>query len=76
MPFKFSFCGKAEKEFFHVLDYSHKNLLNVPTEIYEHAQTLEDLYLDANQLKDLPKVCYIARVLTCFSRSYRWDYPK
>lgn len=56
MPFKFKFCGKAEKEFFHVLDYSHKNLLNVPTEIYEHAQTLEDLYLDANQLKDLPKV--------------------
>ena len=56
MPFKFRFCGKAEKELFHVLDYSHKNLLNVPTEIYEHAQALEDLYLDANQLKDLPKV--------------------
>lgn len=58
MPFKFCFGGKIEKELYHVLDYSHKNLLNVPTEIYEHAQTLEDLYLDANQLKDLPKALF------------------
>lgn len=56
MPFKFRFCGKAEKETYRVLDYAHNNLLNVPTDIYEHAQSLEELYLDANQLKDLPKV--------------------
>ena len=56
MPFKFLFCGKAEKETSNILDYSHKNLMNVPTDIYDHAHTLEELYLDANQLKDLPKV--------------------
>ena len=58
MPFNLCFCGKAEKETYRVLDYSHGNLINVPTDIYDHAPTLEELYLDANQIKDLPKVFY------------------
>jgi len=63
MPLKFWLCGKAEKESYQVLDYSHRNLLNVPTDIYEHAQTLEDLYLDANPLKDLPKALFTLQYL-------------
>uniref|UniRef100_T2M791 Leucine-rich repeat-containing protein 7 n=1 Tax=Hydra vulgaris TaxID=6087 RepID=T2M791_HYDVU len=58
MPFKFLFCGKAEKETNNVLDYSHKNLMNVPVDIYNHVHTLEELYLDANQLKELPKALF------------------
>ena len=56
MPFGLCFCGKKEKETYRVLDYSHGNLADVPTDIYEYAPTLEELYLDANLIRDLPKV--------------------
>lgn len=39
-----------------MIDYSHSNLLTVPPDIYDHAVSLEELYLDGNQLQDLPKV--------------------
>lgn len=38
------------------LTYSHNNLLHVPEEIILHERTLEELYLDANRITELPRV--------------------
>ena len=56
MSFLSCFRGSAAKETYPVIDYSHSNLLTVPPDIYEHAVSLEELYLDGNQLQELPKV--------------------
>ncbi|XP_036374473.1 protein scribble homolog [Megalops cyprinoides] len=37
------------------VDKRHCSLQTVPTEIYRYSRTLEELLLDANQLRDLPK---------------------
>lgn len=37
------------------LDRSHCNLTFVPDEVYRYDRSLEELYLDANQIKDLPR---------------------
>uniref|UniRef100_A0A3Q3IBG7 Disease resistance R13L4/SHOC-2-like LRR domain-containing protein n=1 Tax=Monopterus albus TaxID=43700 RepID=A0A3Q3IBG7_MONAL len=37
------------------IDKSHCSLLYVPDEIYRYGRSLEELLLDANQLRDLPK---------------------
>jgi len=42
------------------VDYVNKsscNLSSVPDEVLRYARTLEELLLDNNQIKDLPKVC-------------------
>ena len=56
MPLLSCFRGNSQKETFPVIDFSHGNLLTVPPEIYDHAVSLEELYLDGNQLQELPKV--------------------
>jgi len=38
------------------LDKRHCNLIAVPDEILRYVKTLEELLLDSNQIKDLPKV--------------------
>lgn len=38
------------------VDKRHCSLQTVPDEIYRYSRTLEELLLDANQLKELPKV--------------------
>lgn len=38
------------------VDKRHCNLQNVPDEIFRYSRSLEELLLDANQLRDLPKV--------------------
>lgn len=38
------------------IDRRHCSLLYVPDEIYRYSRSLEELLLDANQLRDLPKV--------------------
>jgi protein scribble len=38
------------------LDRSHCSLNFVPDEVYRYERYLEELYLDANQIKDLPRV--------------------
>lgn len=46
-----------------MLDYSHCSLQQVPKEIFSFERTLEELYLDANQIEELPKVLDKAHVL-------------
>ncbi|XP_067885529.1 erbin isoform X2 [Heterodontus francisci] len=48
-------CLRGEEEAVTVLDYSHCSLEQVPKEIFLFDKTLEELYLDANQIEELPK---------------------
>lgn len=38
------------------VDKRHCSLQSVPEEIYRYSRSLEELLLDANQLRELPKV--------------------
>lgn len=58
-------CFRGEEEVISVLDYSHCSLQQVPKEIFSFERTLEELYLDANQIEELPKVT-LNHVLTPF----------
>lgn len=49
-------CFRGEEEIISVLDYSHCSLQQVPKEVFNFERTLEELYLDANQIEELPKV--------------------
>ena len=42
----------------HVLDYRHSSLDQVPAEVFNFERTLEELYVDANNIRDLPRVSY------------------
>ncbi|XP_053303981.1 erbin [Spea bombifrons] len=48
-------CLRGEEEAVTSLDYSHCSLEQVPKEIFTFEKTLEELYLDANQIEELPK---------------------
>ncbi|XP_068952535.1 erbin isoform X4 [Petaurus breviceps papuanus] len=48
-------CLRGEEEPVTTLDYSHCSLEQVPKEIFTFEKTLEELYLDANQIEELPK---------------------
>ncbi|NXV54213.1 ERBIN protein, partial [Uria aalge] len=48
-------CLRGEEEMVTMLDYSHCSLEQVPKEIFTFEKTLEELYLDANQIEELPK---------------------
>ena len=39
------------------LDYRHSNLNDVPSDVFTHERTLEELRLDCNHIRDLPRVC-------------------
>lgn len=49
-------CLRGEEETVTSLDYSHCSLETVPKEIFSFEKTLQELYLDANQIEELPKV--------------------
>lgn len=48
------------------VDKRHCSLPNVPEEILRYSRSLEELLLDANHIRDLPKVwisfCFILRI--------------
>lgn len=64
-------CFRGEEEVISVLDYSHCSLQQVPKEIFSFERTLEELYLDANQIEELPKVTHCSSTVpqqTAFGR--------
>jgi len=56
-------CFRGEEEIVSVLDYSHCGLQQVPKEVFNFERTLEELYLDANQIEELPKVIAVLPVI-------------
>uniref|UniRef100_A0A8D0HLC8 Leucine rich repeat containing 7 n=1 Tax=Sphenodon punctatus TaxID=8508 RepID=A0A8D0HLC8_SPHPU len=56
-------CFRGEEEIISVLDYSHCSLQQVPKEVFNFERTLEELYLDANQIEDLPKQLFNCQAL-------------
>ena len=38
------------------VDQRHRSLTTIPPELQRYARTLEELLLDANQIRELPKV--------------------
>ncbi|XP_030647352.1 leucine-rich repeat-containing protein 7 [Chanos chanos] len=56
-------CFRGEEEVISVLDYSHCSLQQVPKEIFNFERTLEELYLDANQIEELPKQLFNCQAL-------------
>lgn len=49
-------CLRPENDDVRLLEYSHSSLDDVPNEVFGYERTLEELFLDANQIKDLPRV--------------------
>ncbi|XP_078307922.1 leucine-rich repeat-containing protein 7 isoform X5 [Panthera onca] len=56
-------CFRGEEEIISVLDYSHCSLQQVPKEVFNFERTLEELYLDANQIEELPKQLFNCQAL-------------
>ncbi|KAK4292424.1 hypothetical protein Pmani_034804 [Petrolisthes manimaculis] len=47
--------GKGESDDIKTLDYTHASLTAVPPDVFACERTLEELYLDSNQLSELPR---------------------
>ena len=50
------------------IDKRHCSLANVPEDIMRYARSLEELLLDANHLRDLPKVSFS-------NKTRKYDFP-
>lgn len=64
-------CLRGEEEAVTSLDYSHCSLETVPKEIFSFEKTLQELYLDANQIEELPKVRLMYRNVIFLLYVYR-----
>uniref|UniRef100_A0A8C9TII0 Erbb2 interacting protein n=1 Tax=Scleropages formosus TaxID=113540 RepID=A0A8C9TII0_SCLFO len=56
-------CLRGEEETVTSLDYSHCSLEQVPKDIFSFEKTLEELFLDANQIEELPKQLFNCQLL-------------
>ncbi|PVD23056.1 hypothetical protein C0Q70_16318 [Pomacea canaliculata] len=52
-----------------VLDYRHSSLTDVPGEVFNFERTLEELYTDSNQIRDLPRELFYCHGLRKLSIS-------
>ena len=52
---KFLCCLKPVDDEIQQLDFRHCSLNDVPAQVFNHERTLEVLYLDCNQITDLPR---------------------
>ncbi|XP_005111171.2 uncharacterized protein LOC101857072 [Aplysia californica] len=59
---------KIEEEV-RVLDYRHSSLHDVPSEVFNVERTLEELYADSNQIRDLPRELFYCHGLRKLSIS-------
>ncbi|PSN58457.1 hypothetical protein C0J52_00772 [Blattella germanica] len=68
MPWKcFLNCVRSQAEDVRQLDYQHSMLQDVPPEVFAYERTLEELYLDSNRIRDLPRPlfhCHGLRILS------------
>ncbi|RVE66070.1 hypothetical protein OJAV_G00122870 [Oryzias javanicus] len=60
-------CLRGEEEVVTSLDYSHCSLETVPKEIFSFEKSLQELYLDANQIEELPKQLFNCQLLNRLS---------
>ena len=49
-----SLCFRPKTDNVTALDFSHHCLEDVPSNVFSHERTLEELGLDSNQIRDLP----------------------
>ncbi|XP_035699071.1 leucine-rich repeat-containing protein 7-like isoform X2 [Branchiostoma floridae] len=63
MMLRSCFCAPREKVVIRVLEFQHANLEHVPPEIFEYTKSLEELYLDSNQIRDLPRPLFMCHGL-------------
>ncbi|XP_069694249.1 erbin [Periplaneta americana] len=68
----FCCCNEPEIEDVKILDYRHLMLDDVPSLVFFYERTLEELYLDFNKIKDLPRPlfhCHGLRILSMSDNS-------
>ncbi|KAL8581404.1 hypothetical protein ACOMHN_004289 [Nucella lapillus] len=59
---------KMEEEV-RVLDYRHSSLTDLPGDVFNFERTLEELYTDSNQIRDLPRELFYCHGLRKLSIS-------
>jgi len=52
------------------VDQRHQGLERVPDELHRYARSLEELLLDANHIKDLPKVAAVVLILSFLKKNF------
>ena len=57
-----------------IIDKRHHNLTSFPNDVIRYYRTLEELFLDSNQLNELPKV--FIRYNADFNRCLTFFYSK
>ena len=53
-----------------VLDLRHCSLTSVPTDIFKAEPNLEEVYLDANQIRELPRVSTLTNPCKVYLSAY------
>ncbi|XP_074640246.1 uncharacterized protein LOC141898302 [Tubulanus polymorphus] len=66
---KFCACFRQPVQELHVLDFRHCSLATVPSEVFSWERTLEELYVDANEIRDLPRELFHCHGIRKFSVS-------
>jgi len=49
-------CLKTPDDEVNTLDYRHKDLDEIPSDVFTHERTLEELLIDSNRIHHLPRV--------------------